>query len=106
MINDPTTLSDGQVSDTTATIYSPSTTKARIIRARFFNTSSSTSQTLNLYITRKNGTRRQQARYEIPPLGFADAVPSDDEIGFALGQGDAFEADATTADTVDYVITG
>lgn len=94
-------LADGQVATSTGAIYTcPSSLNVRVRYITFFNTNV-TSQTLNLYITRNGGTRRQLRQESI-------AQNADVEIDrpISLSPGDVLEADTTTASAVDYFICG
>ena len=97
-------LADGQVATTTGAIYTvPASTVAVLRSVSFFNTNATT-QTLNVYVTRSGGTRRQIFQASMDQ-NTSLALLSEGET-LALSTGDVLEADTTTATAVDYLVTG
>lgn len=98
-------LADGQVASSTGTIFTcPDSLYTRIQQCIFFNTNA-TAQTINVYITRSGGTRRQIRRWtSVAQYDDNNLIP--DESGISLSPGDLLEADTTTATAVDYFICG
>ena len=98
-------LADGQVATTTGTLYTvPGATTAVLRSVTFFNTNA-TDQTINVYVTRSGGTRRQLRRFTpVVQYGSVDLLV-DGEV-LILSTGDVLEADTTTTTAVDYLITG
>lgn len=97
-------LADGQVATTTGTLYTvPASTVTVIKSASFFNTNAAT-QTLNVYITRSGGTRRQIEQFTLSQYDTAHLLANGETL--VLSTGDVLEADTTTTTAVDYMITG
>lgn len=97
-------LADGQVATTTGAILTVDDSINVMIRsATFFNTNAAT-QTLNIYVTRSGGTRRQLYQTSIAQNASYDLLSSGEVL--CLSGGDALEADTTTTTAVDFLITG
>ena len=96
-------LADGQVATSVGTIYGPSGVKAIVKYCSFFNTNAAV-QTLNVYITRSGGTRRQILRATMNQYDAVYLVSQGESL--QLSDGDVLEADTTTTTAVDYMITG
>lgn len=97
-------LADGEVATSTASVFTVDASINAMIRsASFFNVNAS-SQTLNLYVTRSGGTRRQIYRATLAQYETFDLVSSGEVM--CLSGGDALEADTTTGSAVSYIITG
>lgn len=95
-------LADGQVATTTGAIYtSPGSLYTRVRYISLFNTNAA-GQTINLYITRSGGTRRQISQN----TGVAQNANVEITNAFSLSPGDALEADTTTSSAVDFFISG
>lgn len=98
-------LADGQVADTTGTIYTVPASTVAIIKSMTFYNTNATGQTLNLYVTRSGGTRRQlHQESSLAQYGTVDYLSGGEVL--VLSAGDVIEADTTTASAVDYLITG
>ena len=98
------TLADGQVATSAGAIYTvPASTVAVLKFVNFYNTNAAT-QTLNVYITRSGGTRRQLIKQTLIQ-DQSLALLSEGET-LTLSAGDALEADTTTATAVDYIVSG
>ncbi len=91
-------LSDGQVASSWGAIY---TAAAKIIvkKVYFYNTGSS-SETVDIGITRSGSTRRQFRKVVLA----ADQSAEYEHI--VLSSGDTLDAQTTTATTVDYLVMG
>lgn len=98
-----TSLADGQIAATVVTIYAPSGLKAIIKAVELFNTGAG-SELVKLYVTRSGGTRRQLRQVSIGASGSASILT--DGMTWILSDGDALEAETSTATTVDYVVMG
>lgn len=97
-------LSDGQVATTTGAILTVDSSVNVMVRsATFFNTNAAT-QTLNIYVTRSGGTRRQLYQTSVAQNASYDLLSSGEVM--CLSSGDVLEADTTTTTAVDYLITG
>lgn len=97
-------LADGQVGTSIGTIYTcPDSIYTMLRSACFYNTNAA-SQTLEIYITRSGGTRRQIYNATVAQDETFHLV-SNGEI-LSLSPGDVLEAQTTTGSAVDYVITG
>ena len=97
-------LADGQVASSVGSIYTSTGVKTIVKSATFFNTNA-TAQTLNVYVTRSGGTRRQLYRDASMAQYTSFDLLSQGEV-LVLSAGDSIDADTTTASAVDYVITG
>lgn len=98
-------LAAGQLPSAVAAIYTvPVSTKAIVKSLILFN-QNATDQTINVYITRSGGTRRQIYRFTGVQQYATIDVLTDGET-WALSAGDTIDADTTTASAVDYTITG
>lgn len=97
-------LADGQVATSTGAILtSDASLYTQIHSACFFNTNAAT-QTLNIYITRNGGTRRQLYRSSLAQYSTFCLVGSGETL--SLSPGDVLEADTTTGSAVDYFLSG
>ncbi len=97
-------LGDGQVATSTDAIYtSPSSLYTLIRSCCFYNTNAAT-QTLDVYVTRSGGTRRQLYQVSLAQYESFNMV-SAGEV-FSLSPADALEASTTTTTAVDYLLTG
>lgn len=98
-------LADGQVATTTGTIYTvPGATVTVLKSVTFYNTNATT-QTLNVYVTRSGGTRRQLRQFSgVAQYESVDLLAGGETI--VLSTGDILEADTTTTTAVDYMVTG
>lgn len=93
-------LADGQVATSWAAIYTvPASTKVKIDKLIFHN-AGSVSENLDVAITRSGGTRRKIRR---PVLAAEESAELENLV---LSEGDAIEAQTTTAAAVDYVVMG
>ena len=96
-------LSDGQLADAKATIYTAPTAKQTIVnRITLVNTNTST-ETINLYFKASGGTSRRIIPKDYSLIAAALFV-MDDVI--TLEAADTLEGDTTTAAKVDFVISG
>lgn len=96
-------LGDGQVATSTGTILDSGRVFTQINSATFFNTNAAT-QTLNIYITRNGGTRRQIVQASLTQNSTFFLVAEGERL--SLSPGDVLEADTTTGSAVDYFISG
>lgn len=96
-------LADGQVATTTGTVYTSQDVYTMIRSWCFFNTNAIT-QTLNIYMTRSGGTRRQLYQVSLNQFQSFDIDTAGEVL--CMSPGDILEADTTTATAVDYMITG
>lgn len=97
-------IAEGQVQTTKQPLYTIAHRKGvRLEMVNFFNDNAAT-QILILYLKRKGGTSRKLRRYCLDQ-DQAGAYLSRGET-LSLSSGDELEAETTTANAVDYVITG
>ena len=95
-------LADGFVAIATGTIY---TSAAKtIIRNLIFCNINAAPQTINLFITRSGGTRRQIYRFILAQWESVTTLSGGGVL--LLANGDIIEADTTTASAVSYVVGG
>ncbi len=97
-------LSDGFVSTTTGAVYTVDASVNAMIRSATFYNDNTIIQTLNIYVTRNGGTRRQIYKVILDSKESFDLVVSGEVM--CLSGGDALDADTTTVSSVSYVITG
>jgi hypothetical protein len=96
-------LSDGQLSDSQAAIYTvPADTAAYVKFLSLYNTSASP-QTVTLWIN-VSGTARAWKQFVLQQDDFEDIMPAG--LVLTLETGDTIEAVSTDASAVDYVISG
>lgn len=97
-------LADGQLPSSVAAIYTvPGGERVRIYSLHVFSTHAS-SQTVNIYVTRSGGTRRQVYRTTLAQYATFNMLSSGESI--LLSPGDSVDGDTTTATAVDFLITG
>lgn len=99
----PQSLAAGQVADSVGTIFTA--TGPTVLTAFTLYQSSATPQTINVYVTRSGGSRRQLFRFAAVAQYVTSVVLSEGEV-LSLSSGDIVEADTTTAAVVDYYLSG
>ena len=96
-------LSDGQLADAKATIYTtPAATQTIINRITLVNTNTST-ETVNLYFKASGGTSRRIIPKDYSLIAAALFIMDD---AITLEAADILEGDTTTASKVDFVVSG
>lgn len=107
MATNPTTtsLADGQLPDSKASLYTSSGVKT-IIKGMFFTNTSASTVTVNVYFKASGGTSRRitPVNMEIPAYSMLEYGTDDPPI--TLEASDAIEGDASVATTVDYSLFG
>ncbi len=97
-------LADGQLANSVAALYTvPEGSRVRITSIHVFSTHAS-SQTVNVYVTRKGSTRRQTYKSTLAQYATFNMLSSGET--FNLSSGDSIDGDTTNAASVDYLITG
>lgn len=101
-MGNPTSLADGQLATTIGTLLTAGG-YTQVLSIDLFNTSSSTTEIVKLYLKQSGGTRRQVRQYSLQP---GESVQVIDGDSWNLESGDLIEGVTTNATTVDYFITG
>lgn len=98
----PQSLAAGQVANAVGTIFTA--TGPTVVENFTIYNSSATPQTVNVYVTRSGGSRRQLYQFVLAQYDTATVCASGESL--SLSSGDIVEADTTTAAVADYSLGG
>lgn len=101
-MGNPTSLANGQLAATKGTLLT-SSGYSSVSSVDLFNTSTTTTETVKIYLKESGGTSRQVRQYTLGPKESVNVLDGDT---WNLENGDLIEGETTNATTVDFFITG